>query len=405
MTLASDHRSSDLAKIAKLEQFLCEKDEELQSLHHKLSETRTSKGQIFEDVQMLEENLSQMQDTIQNLRKQLSDKTKEIETLEYELNCYRQQGKNMQELMENRRKNGEVISGLKEKEREMDGQLEILTDNLRNLKRENHELVQKIASFEREKQSLLDTNESLRSQIADLSAELKLSIDQTKRVKEDTKHEMMSRIVALKQEKLAVETRLRELQDFIDVQKRSILDAPSLMEELAQLEDVSSPKIQRNNEKQVESLTREIEEKDLFASFMQSENEKLKGEIGVWKEKWEHLSGKSKEMEAEMDALRKETARLQERVLATEAKRLQHSRNPSEVDLLQGEIKRLQAELLLSKEIWGEENNNLRSSLQDAEKIAVEATAKYAEAAADRDTFMKKYRDLVRDRERRSTKY
>lgn len=118
------------------------------------------------------------------------------------------------------------------------------------------------------------------------------------------------------------------------------------------------------------------------------------------------LRDEMKKLEDELAASIAETTRLQERMLATEATRLVQ-RNPAhpQIESVQAEVKRLQAELVLSKEMWAEENNSLRSALLDAEKTAVEATAKYAEAATDRDSFIKKYRDLVRDRDRRSTKY
>jgi len=243
---AEDKRSKDNSelseKLSKLELKLTEKDEELATMRRTVAEARSSKGQIFEDVQMLEENLADMQDTIQTLRRQLADKSKEIESLEYELNCSRQQSKSIQDLVETRRKNGEVISGLKEKEREMDGQLELLTDNLRSIKQENRDLALRLSSLEKEKQALTDTSDRFRSQNAELSAELKLALDKTKRVREDTQQEMMTRIITLKQEKLDLAARLEELQDFIDIQKRSVLEAPSLMDELSQLEEVSSPK-------------------------------------------------------------------------------------------------------------------------------------------------------------------
>lgn len=238
-------RSELSEKVAKLEQKLSEKDEELATMRRTVAEARSSKGQIFEDVQMLEENLADMQDTIQTLRRQLAEKSKEIESLEYELNCSRQESKNIQDLVETRRKNGEVISGLKEKEREMDGQLELLTGNLRSVKQENRDLALRLVSLEKEKQALTDTSDRFRLQVAELSAELKLALDKTKRVREDTQQEMMTRIITLKQEKLDLAARLEELQDFIDIQKRSVLEAPSLMDELSQLEEVSSPKPMR----------------------------------------------------------------------------------------------------------------------------------------------------------------
>ena len=113
-----------------------------------------------------------------------------------------------------------------------------------------------------------------------------------------------------------------------------------------------------------------------------------------------------RKLEDELATSIAETTRLQERVLATEASRLvQRSSVHPQLESVQAEVKRLQAELVLSKEMWAEENNSLRSALLDVEKTAVDATTKYAEAAADRDSFIKKYRDLVRDRDRRSTKY
>ena len=99
-----------------------------------------------------------------------------------------------------------------------------------------------------------------------------------------------------------------------------------------------------------------------------------------------------------------EKSRLQERILMTEAARLKGSLQ-GQVDTLQVEIRRLQTEMLASKEMWAEENNTLRTALMDAEKTAVEATTRYAEAAADRDALIKKYRELTRERDRKSTKY
>ena len=250
--------SSELTeKITKLEQKLSDKDEELVTMRRTVAEAKSSKGQIFEDVQMLEENLSEMQETIQTLRRQLAEKSKEIERLEYELNCSRQESKNIQELAETRRKNGEVITGLKEKEREMDNQLELLTDNLRTVKQENRDLTLRLVSLEKEKQALIDTSEQLRFKVTELSAELKFTQDKAKRIREDTQQEMMTRIILLKQEKLALEARLEELQDFIDIQKRSVLEAPSLMDELSLLEEASSPKQMRLSpamDKQLEGL-------------------------------------------------------------------------------------------------------------------------------------------------------
>jgi len=148
------------------------------------------------------------------------------------------------------------------------------------------------------------------------------------------------------------------------------------------------------------------------------------GEIETWRQENAALTKKLSEtgdlcsplyekiakLEEELSVSIAETSRLQERMIATETARLTQGRgsNPalqSQVDTLQAELRRLQTELLLSKEMWAEENNTLRTALMDAEKTAVEATTRYAEAATDRDSLIKKYRELTRERDRRSTKY
>ena len=253
-------------RISRLELRLTEKDDELHAMQRKVSEAKSYKGQIFDDVQMLEENLTQMQDTISTLRKQLAEKTKEIEALEYELNCSRQESKNFQELVDARRKNGEVISGLREKERKMDGELSTMVEGMRKIKQENHELVVRLNSIEKEKTGLTENCELLRSQLVGLTSELKLAQDKSKRIREDTQQEMMGRIIALKQEKLDLEAKFEELQDQIDIQKRSFYEIPSLMDELKQLDDMGGFRPSRmaqspltpGFEKQVESLRIEL---------------------------------------------------------------------------------------------------------------------------------------------------
>ena len=114
-------------------------------------------------------------------------------------------------------------------------------------------------------------------------------------------------------------------------------------------------------------------------------------------------------LEEELNTSIAETTRLQERMLANEASRLTQNRGShgqqAQIESLQAELKRLQTELLLSKEMWAEENNVLRTALMDAEKTAVDATTRYAEAAADRDSYIKKLREIARDRDRKTTKY
>jgi len=76
----------------------------------------------------------------------------------------------------------------------------------------------------------------------------------------------MSRIISLKQDKVDLESRLEELQDTIDIQKRSFFDAPSLQDELRQLEDTGGYKPSRMSvfpatsglEKQIEQLKVEL---------------------------------------------------------------------------------------------------------------------------------------------------
>jgi nucleoprotein TPR len=421
---AKEHREAmDLA--SKFTRQLEEKEEEITSLQAKVTEARSYKGQIFDDVKELEANLTTMQETIQTQRKQLGEKNKAIETLEYELNCMRQEGKDVEGLRETRRRNGEVIADLKEKERKLEEEIMTVSASLVQSRQDNHALASKIASLERERTALLETNEDLRSRLVDAEAEIKYFDDKLKQVRDDTIEEMMSRIISLKQDKVELESRLEELQDTIDIQKRSFFEAPSLQDELRQLEDSGGYKPSRmsvmpvNNalEKQVEQLKVEMSEKDFLVQTAQGEIETLKLETAALTKKLSEMGDvcvplyeQITKLEEELAVSIAETSRLQERMIATEAARLTQGRgsNPalqSQVDTLQAELRRLQTELLLSKEMWADENNTLRTALMDAEKTAVEATTRYAEAAADRDSLIKKYRELTRERDRRSTKY
>ena len=250
----------------RLNRQLVEKEEEIASLQAKVTEARSYKGQIFDDVKELEANLTTMQDTIQSQRKQLSEKNKAIETLEYELNCVRQEGKDAEGLREGRKRNGEVIADLKERERKLEEEVMTVSGSLVQSRQEKHTLAGKVASLEREKATLLETNEDLRSRLVDAEAEIKYFDDKLKQVRDDTIEEMMSRIISLKQDKVDLESRLEELQDTIDIQKRSFFDAPSLQDELRQLEDTGGYKPSRMSvfpatsglEKQIEQLKVEL---------------------------------------------------------------------------------------------------------------------------------------------------
>ena len=253
-------------KCSRFELRLTEKDDDIETLQHKLTDARSYKGQIFDDVQMLEDNLKQMQETIQTLRKQLADKTKELEVVAYELNCTRQQHNSVGELVEMKRKNTELASTLSERERQLDHDLTTLSAALQKAKQDVHDSTVKLTSVEKEKMSLLDSNEQLRSQVAALIVDLKLCDEKARRAREETKQEMLSRILTLKQEKLEAEARLEELQEQMDLQKRSFFEAPSLMDELKMIDDMGGYKPSRlslapvaaNLERQLEQLKVEL---------------------------------------------------------------------------------------------------------------------------------------------------
>lgn len=66
----------------------------------------------------------------------------------------------------------------------------------------------------------------------------------------------------------------------------------------------------------------------------------------------------------------------------------------TQIDILQSEITRLQFQMIISKETWAEENNFLRTAIQETERLTIQAKMQYAEAATDREIYFKQYKDL-----------
>lgn len=73
----------------------------------------------------------------------------------------------------------------------------------------------------------------------------------------------------------------------------------------------------------------------------------------------------------------------------------------NKIDILQADITRLEFQMMKSKEACAEENNLLRIAIEQTERVAIEAKMQYAEAATDRDIYLKQFHDLKESKKSR----
>ena len=102
-------------------------------------------------------------------------------------------------------------------------------------------------------------------------------------------------------------------------------------------------------------------------------------------------------MGREGDRLKVEIVALrQEHLMQSQALKDEVARLKSDVETWKADLARAQTELIGFKEAWVVESTELKKDLVEAEHQAIEAKMMYAEAATDRDIYLKMYKDASR---------
>lgn len=311
---------------------------------------------------------------------------------------------------------------------------------VRGLESEKGTTLQQVAALQRELKRLHGEKKELQDIFASKDQELEQALDQVKlrddkivKVKDELQKEMTQRIMELKQEKLALEERLEEMEDEVD--PNHVLTENSFQDELAQLDDfkplgqtpksearhftfdetraprpLASPRFiglisPRNfmispknfvDSKQTDKLKLELSEKDFLIKALKSDNEALEEKIKELQDSNFDLCDKLEKFEVERTSTEiyyKAMLKDQTIMLTLKNDRLETCNME-----MRSELEKTQIKLMKSSETWAEENNVLRASVTEAEMNAYISKHKYIEAATDRDIFMKRYTELAREK-------
>lgn len=252
----------------------------------------------------------------------------------------------------------------------------------------------------KEKEHMVETISRLNNEVNDLKAKAKEREDKFTDKLAAVTTEFTSRITELKRKNFELENALEEMQDNMDIGRPSILQE-SLGDEFNQIEEYKPSRFsiapRADPPRQAEGTQSQMNEKEAMIKTLQAEKESY--------------SAQAKQATAQLAKVRERyVSMLQKKEVEGERLRLQLRdalaikdtdelhRLEAEAAELRAEIEKHQNQLSASGQSWSSENNSLRLSLFEAEQSAVKYKLQYAEAATDRDIYLKKYQDLLRIR-------
>jgi hypothetical protein len=321
-------------------------------------------------INLLEDKIKSMETENEELMKNINTNEKKIKSLSSEINYVNE------DLIEQKEQEFESftkeIKSLNSLLKASKDQCSILIRSKEEIKEANEilksDLNRKNEFFEKEKKNLIDQIANLKNKLEACQKKNLENENQIRDSKDEVIKELQNRIYLLKQEKNELESTLQELQDQIQIGRPSgDIDAP-LSDELSLLRDstsrCSTPRNLTLEFKRNEKVLNEISEKEFQIQILKAENSSLKNQL--------------------------------ENLVPSLITKL------PEYQGLIAEKKRLETEMMLAKECWGNENNNLRVELEETEAVAINAKLRYAEAATDRDLYQKMYLDLKKSSSKKS---
>lgn len=306
------------------------------------------------------------QDNIE-LKRICTEKDKRIEDLEFEVYHVVEEAKQEQIETVNQleKKNAALNLKLIEYEKRVNLVLKSKEESENYIKNDLRDLQSLVESLEKEKKSALESAMRLKAENNILYDKLSTQEREFNHMKEEMQNELNDRIRKLKNEKLALEVQLEEVLNQLDVDKNSIIKYDdSFQNELSEIDDFRPSRMSTNRSyihdtKRLESAYREI-------SSLTSLKESLESQV---------------------------------QSLSTDNKNLQ-----LELEISQAEIRRLETDLILSKESWSSENNSLQSLVSELETLATHTKLQYAEIATQRDVLEKQLKDAFRPKSKKKFK-
>lgn len=339
----------------------------------------------------------------------------------------------------NREDEGELISEVRLKELQrsntvLSQQIRDKDGQTRAIETEKSSLFKKVAELRRETKRLRAEKKDLQDLLEARDAELDQALDQVKmrddrfsRVKEEQQREMTARVMELKQQKLALEQRLEELEDKVDPFRLGT--EASFHDELAQLDDFKPFRVTPKEEARQFTFDESCGPRTLASSHIISTlrspqnmadtklTDKLKLEVSEKDYIIKTLKGDLQAFELKLKDLQIESYDKSNRLARLEAERsstecyyramlkdqslmltLKCDRLETENIELSSELEKVKVKLMMSCDTWADENNSLRTALNEAETLAFQFKHMYIEAATDCDIYKKRSGELGKER-------
>ena len=153
-----------------------------------------------------------------------------------------------------------------------------------------------------------------------------------------------------------------------------------------------------NSDLTYDALLLELSHKDFENRCLSTDNSRLKSEITALTGKYMLVLRNYDRVRDEKDAIEQlyhqkatestiNTHENDTKTAISATKELQ--RVKTDLEMLRADLEKAKIELILAQEAWESESKSLQTALLDAEKQAIEAKVKYAEAATDRDVHIR----------------
>jgi chromosome segregation ATPase len=327
------------------------------------------------------EEMTSLQDTINDwenkynllqqehieLKRVCEEKDKRIEDLELEMYHVVEEAKQEQIETVNQLEKKNAVLNLKfiEHEKRVSLVLKSKEETENYLKNDLRDLQNLAETCEKDKKSAIESAMRLKAENNRLYEKIAHQEREFDSMKEEMQNELNDRVRKLKNEKLALEVQLEEVLNQLDVDKSSMIKYDdSFQNELSEIDDFRPSRMSTNrsyllDSKKLESAYREI-------SSLKESLESVTSQISS---------------------------------LSTYNRNLQ-----LELEISQAEIRRLETDLILSKESWSSENNTLQSLVSELERLASHAKLECAELATQRDVLQKQLKDASRPKSKKKFK-
>jgi len=310
------------------------------------------------------------QDNIE-LKRLFEEKDKRIEDLEFEMFHVVEEAKQEQIETVNQLEKKNVALNLKliEHEKRVSLIFKSKEETENYLKNDLRDLQNLVENIEKDKKLAIESAMRLKAENNRLYEKITHQEREFDSIKEEMQNELNDRVRKLKNEKLVLEVQLEEVLNQLDLDKSSIIKYDdSFQNELSEIDDFRLSRMSINHgylleSKKFESAYREI------------------------------LSIKES-LESQLQSLTSQISSL-----STENRNLQ-----SELEISQAEIRRLETDLILSKESWSSENNSLHSLVSELEYLATHTKLQCAELATERDVLEKQLKDASRPKSKKKLK-